>query len=163
MGTSPESAIDILKEEGIGALKKCPFILGSVDDISGRVAYSELRNAGIKPHVVATSGNMPTLLSLCSEGLGAVFCPTDMLDYSPMASPICCVSLFPPSRATPSNWAFRRAPNAGRWSIPFVAFCWRLRRKNNFCSAEKALNCSLEDGAVRALKEEGLSGHISML
>ena len=87
MGTSPESAIDILKGEGIGALKKCPFILGSVDDISGRVAYSELRNAGIKPHVVATSGNMPTLLSLCSEGLGAVFCPTDMLDYSPMASP----------------------------------------------------------------------------
>ena len=87
MGTSPESAIEILKGEGIGALKKCPFILGSVDDISGRVAYSELRNAGIKPRVVATSGNMPTLLSLCSEGLGAVFCPTDMLDYSPMASP----------------------------------------------------------------------------
>ena len=55
MGTSPESAIDFLKGEGIGALKKCPFILGSVDDISGRVAYSELRNAGIKPHVVATS------------------------------------------------------------------------------------------------------------
>ena len=67
-------------------MKKCPFILGSVDDISGRVAYSELRNAGIKPHVVATSGNMPTLLTLCAEGLGAVFCPTDMLDASPMVS-----------------------------------------------------------------------------
>ena len=86
MGTEPEAAAKTLSEEGIGALKKCPFILGSVDDISGRVAYSELRNAGIKPHVVATSGNMPTLLTLCAEGLGAVFCPTDMLDASPMVS-----------------------------------------------------------------------------
>lgn len=81
-GLAPEEAVAMLSEEGIGKLKKCPFILGSVDDISGRVAYSELRNAGIKPHVVATSGNMPTLLSLCAEGLGAVFCPTDMLDAS---------------------------------------------------------------------------------
>lgn len=82
MGADPDEAVRILSQEGIGKLKDCPFILGSVDDISGRVAYSELRNAGIKPHVVATSGNMPTLLSLCSEGLGAVFCPTDMLDAS---------------------------------------------------------------------------------
>lgn len=81
-GLAPEEAVAMLSEEGIDKLKKCPFILGSVDDISGRVAYSELRNAGIKPHVVATSGNMPTLLSLCAEGLGAVFCPTDMLDAS---------------------------------------------------------------------------------
>ena len=85
-GAEPEAAAAKLAEEGIGALKNCPFILGSVDDISGRVAYSELRNAGIKPHVVATSGNMPTLLTLCAEGLGAVFCPTDMLDASPMVS-----------------------------------------------------------------------------
>lgn len=82
MDTDPDEAVRILSQEGIGRLKDCPFILGSVDDISGRVAYSELRNAGIKPHVVATSGNMPTLLSLCAEGLGAVFCPTDMLDAS---------------------------------------------------------------------------------
>lgn len=82
MDTDPGEAVRILSQEGIGKLKDCPFILGSVDDISGRVAYSELRNAGIKPHVVATSGNMPTLLSLCAEGLGAVFCPTDMLDAS---------------------------------------------------------------------------------
>lgn len=86
MGTDAKAAAATLASNGIGALQKCPFILGSVDDISGRVAYSELRNAGIKPHVVATSGNMPTLLTLCAEGLGAVFCPTDMLDASPMVS-----------------------------------------------------------------------------
>lgn len=82
MGMLADDAAALLAEQGIGALAECPFVLGSVDDIAGRVAYSELRNAGIKPRVVARSENMPTLLAMAAEGLGAAFCPADMLDAS---------------------------------------------------------------------------------
>ncbi len=79
-GMPAEQARCALSENGIGALKNCPFVLESVDDIAGRIAYSELRNAGINPKVVATSENLPTLLAMSAEGLGAVFCPVNMLD-----------------------------------------------------------------------------------
>ena len=73
-------AVRLLSEEGISALKDCPFVLESVDDIAGRIAYSELRNAGIEPKVVATSENLPTILAMCAQGLGAVFCPLNMFE-----------------------------------------------------------------------------------
>ncbi len=86
MGMPASHAADKLTNEGIGALAECPFILATVDDISGRVAYSELRNAGIRPHTVATSENLPTILALAAQGVGAVFCFTDMLDVTPYLS-----------------------------------------------------------------------------
>lgn len=82
-GTSAMAARKKLAEEGIGELAECPFLLCTTDDISGRVAYAELRGSGIQPKVVATSENLPTLLAMASQGLGAVFCFTDMLDATP--------------------------------------------------------------------------------
>lgn len=79
-GMSIEKATQTLSEQGIGALRTCPFVLESIDDIAGRIAYSELRNAGIEPNVVATSENLPTLLAMSAEGLGAVFCPVNMFN-----------------------------------------------------------------------------------
>ena len=136
MGTSPESAIEILKGEGISALKKCPFILGSVDDISGRVAYTELRNAGIKPHVVATVAICPPCFPYALKGWERYSAQLICLIILLWRAPICYASPFLPSRATPSSWAFPRVPNVGRWSIPSVVFCWRLRRKSNFAPAK---------------------------
>ncbi len=86
MGMPAQHAVQKLAAEGIGTLSKCPFVLATVDDISGRVAYSELRNAGIRPKVVAMSENLPTLLAMASQGIGAVFCFTDMLDVTPYLS-----------------------------------------------------------------------------
>jgi DNA-binding transcriptional LysR family regulator len=79
-GRSVEDALATIEREGIGILRDCPFCLGTVDDISGRVAYSELRNAGIKPHIVAQSEYTSTLLAVCAAGLGAAFCPSNMID-----------------------------------------------------------------------------------
>lgn len=73
------AAKELVLREGIAALSSCPFALGTLDDIAGRVGYSVLRNAGIKPTIVATSENMGTLLGMAAEGLGAIFCPTDAL------------------------------------------------------------------------------------
>ena len=78
-----EEALEKVESEGLGLLKDCPFVLSSVDDISGRIAYSELRNAGIsKPRTVAVSGNLSTIMVMCAEGIGAGFCPMNILDLS---------------------------------------------------------------------------------
>lgn len=80
MGMELDACLAELEEKGIGLLKSCPFVLESVDDIAGRIAYSELRNAGIDPKVIATSENLPTLLAMSAQGLGAVFCPLNFFD-----------------------------------------------------------------------------------
>ena len=78
-----EEALEKVESEGLGLLKDCPFVLSRVDDISGRIAYSELRNAGIsKPRTVAVSGNLSTIMVMCAEGIGAGFCPMNILDLS---------------------------------------------------------------------------------
>ena len=70
------------RDGGLAALGGCPFLLTSLDDISGRVARSELRAAGIKPDVLVEADSLMTLLCLCKAGLGAVFCPTSILDVA---------------------------------------------------------------------------------
>lgn len=66
--------------QGLAALARCPFLLESIEDISGRVAHWELRHAGIRPAVVLESDNMMTMLSACVAGIGAAFAPTNLLD-----------------------------------------------------------------------------------
>lgn len=80
MGMPAEGAVRELAAQGIRELGACPFLLESVDDIMGRIAHSELRRARIKPRVLATSENLPTLLAMSAEGLGAVFCSHNILD-----------------------------------------------------------------------------------
>ena len=81
-GMPAEEAKQKVASQGIAVLGDCPFVLGTLDDIAGRIAYSVLRNAGIKPSIVATSENMGTLLGMAQEGLGAVFCPTNILNVA---------------------------------------------------------------------------------
>lgn len=75
-----DQALEMVREKGLGVLRDLPFVLGTVDDISGRIGYSELRNAGIRPHVVASSENMATLLAMSAQGLGGVFSPSNAID-----------------------------------------------------------------------------------
>ena len=77
-----DQALERIKAEGLGILQDLPVVLGTVDDISGRIGYSELKNAGIRARVVATSESMATLIAMAEEGLGAVFAPSNALDVS---------------------------------------------------------------------------------
>ena len=86
LGIQADEAKAYVIEKGVSVLGKCPFVLGSLDDIAGRIAYSVLRNASIKPITVAVSENMGTMLAMAAEGIGAVFCPTDVLAVSSEAS-----------------------------------------------------------------------------
>lgn len=79
VGTSAAQAKEAIAKRGLKLLENCPFVMGTIDDISGRIAYSELRNAGISPKVVATSESVITLLSMVAEGIGAAFAPSDAI------------------------------------------------------------------------------------
>ena len=58
------------------ALKECPFVLGSMEDIDGRIGYSVLKSSGIEqPKIRAVSHNVGMLMELCVQGAGACFCP----------------------------------------------------------------------------------------
>ncbi len=81
-GISADAAVARLYAEGLSLLKDCPFLMTSPDDISGRIARTELRRARIKANPLVESDSMMTLLSLCAAGLGAVFCPTNILDVA---------------------------------------------------------------------------------
>ncbi|MDO5334833.1 MAG: LysR family transcriptional regulator [Coriobacteriia bacterium] len=84
-GMPAQEAKARIEAEGLGLLKDCPFVMGTVEDVSGRIAYSELRNAGITPHVTVSSQSMTTLLSMGCVGLGAVFCPVNMLNATTLS------------------------------------------------------------------------------
>ena len=58
------------------ALRECPFVLGGMDDIDGRIGRDVLKRAGIdNPIVTATSHNVGMLLRLSLCGVGACVCP----------------------------------------------------------------------------------------
>lgn len=63
----------------LSALRECPFVLGSAEDIAGRIGRELLRASGISPISRATSENVETLLALCVQGVGACFCPENLL------------------------------------------------------------------------------------
>ena len=60
-------------------LRDCPFVLGSAEDIGGRMSREILRRSGVRPVVKATSANIETLLALCEQGVGACFSPENLV------------------------------------------------------------------------------------
>lgn len=64
------------------ALRDCPFVLGSAEDIVGDLERAAFRRAGYQPTVQAISSNSETLLALCAEGIGACFCPENLVQLA---------------------------------------------------------------------------------
>ena len=61
------------------ALRSCPFVMGTMDDIDGRIGYAVLRKADVDlPTIRSVSHNVGMLLALCSKGIGACFCPENL-------------------------------------------------------------------------------------
>ena len=79
-GSSAESTAQQFREGNLARLVSCPLVIGTEDDIDGRIGYGLLGKAGIStPIVRAVSHNVGTLLSLCLQGIGACFCPENLL------------------------------------------------------------------------------------
>ena len=60
-------------------LRSCPLVMGTLDDIDGRIGYDLLGRAGIRaPLIRSVSHNVGMLLTLCLRGIGACFCPENL-------------------------------------------------------------------------------------
>lgn len=67
-------------ESDFTALKTCPLVLGSMDDVDGRIGSEVLKRFGIdEPVIRVRSHNVGTLLKLALYGAGGCFCPKNIV------------------------------------------------------------------------------------
>ena len=78
-GIDGEKAAEEIAGGDLSALAGCPFVLGTPGDINSRIGLSAFRRSGLRPVIKAESDNVETLLSLCVRGVGACFCPKNLM------------------------------------------------------------------------------------
>lgn len=88
MGCDVDEAVKRIEKEGLAPLKDCPFLLEDDSDLAGRIAQAAMKKAGVKYEGLVRCKSMYVLLSLCAQGLGAVFCPDTMIDTERASSKI---------------------------------------------------------------------------
>lgn len=112
-------------------LKKCPFVLGGIEDIDGRIGRDVLKRAGIDdPVITATSHNVGLLLRLCLCGVGACFCPQKIVQ-----------SILTPQQAD-SLWMFRLGEEAAyliQFGCQAQSYQWSVIER--FIACAKAIVC----------------------
>ena len=99
------------------SLRDCPFVLGSAADIGGRIGREMLRASGISPISKATSENVETLLALCVQGVGACFCPENLLQTALSPEQLAQLHILPlcPSASYPICFGYLR--RSYPWSV----------------------------------------------
>ncbi|MDO4322983.1 MAG: LysR family transcriptional regulator [Lachnospiraceae bacterium] len=78
-GEETQHTIRKIENGDLSVLQNCPFVLGSPDDITGSIGRHFLRQANLTPVVKAQSDNVETILSMCVRGIGACFCPENLM------------------------------------------------------------------------------------
>ena len=99
------------------ALRGCPFVSGSAEDITGSLERDAFRRAGFVPEVRAESSNVETLLELCARGVGACFCPENLARLLLAAQPHGRLEMLrmPDTMAYPISFGY--AKRAYPWSV----------------------------------------------
>lgn len=101
----------------LSALRACPFVLGSTGDIGGRIGRELLRASGVSPISRATSENVETLLALCVQGVGACFCPENLLQTALSPAQLARLHILPlcPGASYPICFGYLR--RSYQWSM----------------------------------------------
>ena len=113
--------LDVCRNEiaagDLHSLRDCPFVLGSAADIGGRIGRELLRASGISPISKATSENVETLLALCVQGVGACFCPENLLQTALSPEQLAQLHILPlcPSASYPICFGYLR--RSYPWSV----------------------------------------------
>ncbi len=99
-------------------LSECPFVLGSIEDIDGRVGRDILKRAGIEDPIVAvTSHNVGMLLRLCLCGVGACVCPQKIVQSMLTPEQSSSVWMFRLGTETASHIQFGCQAQSYQWSV----------------------------------------------
>ena len=100
------------------ALKECPFVLGGMEDIDGRISRDILRRAGVdNPIVTAVSHNVGMLLRLSLYGVGACVCPQKIVQSVLTPQQMESVWLFPLGVETVGRIQFGYQAQSCQWSV----------------------------------------------
>ena len=100
------------------ALRECPYVLGGIDDIDGRIGRDILKRAGVdKPIVTATSHNVGMLLQLSLRGVGACVCPQKIVQSVLTPEQLDSVWVFPLGAETTNNIQFGYPKQSYQWSV----------------------------------------------
>ena len=100
------------------ALRECQFVLGSIDDIDGRIGRDVLKRAGIdNPIVTATSHNVGMLLRLSLCGVGACVCPQMIVQSVLTPQQMDSVLVFPLGIEVASRIQFGYPVQSYQWSV----------------------------------------------
>ena len=99
------------------ALRRCPFVLGSAEDIGGRIGRELLRDSGFTPVSRATSENIETLLALCMQGVGACFCPENLLQTALSPAQLAHLHILPLCPEASYPICFGYPDRSRQWSM----------------------------------------------
>lgn len=99
------------------ALRACPFVLGSAEDIGGRIGRALLRSSGFTPLSRAASENVETLLALCVQGVGACFCPSNLLNTALPPAQLAQLHILPLCSKASYPICFGYLKRSYQWSV----------------------------------------------
>lgn len=100
------------------ALRECPFVLGGIEDIDGRIGRDVLKRAGVdNPIVTATSHNVGMLLQLSLCGVGACVCPQKIVQSALTPQQMDSVWLFRLGVETGTCIQFGYQAQSYQWSV----------------------------------------------
>ena len=109
---------DRFRSGDFSALIACPLVLGTSEDVDGRIAAAVLKRAGIRQPVVrAVSHNVGMLLSLCSRGIGACFCPENLAAAMLTADEYRNMMVFSPGDDARTCIWFGYQSSSYQWSV----------------------------------------------
>lgn len=100
------------------ALRNCPLVLGSVDDLDGRIGLEILRRFGIdSPMIKARSHNVGTLLKLAVHGVGGCFCPRNIVEETLTEKQKTTMMIFSLGKQQEYSIRFGYKENTFQWSV----------------------------------------------
>lgn len=113
---------DLYKNKFLSAdfsgLETVPFVLGGMDDVDGRIGLEILKQSGITvPVITARSHNVGTLLKLAVNGVGACFCPKNIVQATLTEEQRNHILVFPLGKnaAYPIRFGFK--DSVYQWSV----------------------------------------------
>lgn len=94
LGADAEQFAKQIESGNLSCLCSCPFVLGNLDDIAGKIGRAMIEKSGFTPIVKAQSDNIETLLSLCFQGVGACFSPINLVSTAVLSDELMQTQIF---------------------------------------------------------------------
>ena len=116
-GIDEDAVREPLSRGDFTPLAGCPFVLGGPSDITGGLGLSLFARAGIDPVVRVQSNNMETLLALATRGVGACFCPENLVPVATSAEQRSALVKFDLGPSSRYQIRFARPARGYRWPV----------------------------------------------